>query len=72
MSVTRRYGKWAGCPQGTAEDATRCIESVYGGFCVPHQCTRKRGHGKDGMFCKQHGKDPAAAYRAGLTNVRAE
>jgi len=42
------------------EDITRCIQSVseqgrYGSF-HSHQCFRKRGFGKDGLYCKQHSK----------------
>lgn len=25
----RRYGIWAGCPQGQREELTRCIEKVW-------------------------------------------
>jgi hypothetical protein len=55
----RRYGQWAGNPSGQAEDPKRCIKSLHdryhpGGY----QCTRARGHGPDGCYCKQH--DPAA------------
>lgn len=40
------------------EDPSRCIAEVgerphYIHF---HQCSRKRGHGTDGLFCKQHAK----------------
>jgi hypothetical protein len=40
------------------EDVSRCAEEVatppyYIDF---HQCTRKRGHGPDGLYCKQHAK----------------
>jgi hypothetical protein len=53
----RRYGVWNGCPQGEAEDLTRCIEEVWPitGW-IPYQCCRKRGHGPDGLYCKQHNK----------------
>ena len=54
----RRYNKWAGNPNGHKEDATCCIVSVTpnerGGFAHSHQCTRKRGHGPYGLYCKQH------------------
>ena len=49
----RRYGEWAGNPKGHPENTTRCI--VEGRFMFP-QCYRKRGHGKDGLYCKQHAK----------------
>lgn len=51
----RRYGTWAGHPEGTAEDNTRCIIEVQDSF-VFYQCRRKRGHGEGGSFCKQHAK----------------
>lgn len=59
MSETqRRYGVWAGNPQGTPEDPNRCIEKVYPKqlWEVSHQCQRKRGHGPNGEYCKQHAK----------------
>ena len=55
--MTRRYGAWAGNPAGTPEDPFKCIEVVPDGYrsC---QCSRKRGHGPDGLYCRQH--DPVA------------
>lgn len=55
----RLYGRNA-ANAGHPEDVTRCIESVcgeglYGSFC-PHQCKRKRGKGKDGLYCGIHAK----------------
>jgi len=54
----RRYGCWAGMPRGVAEDITRCIEEVTpaGRSIIQSQCGRKRGHGKDGLYCKQHAR----------------
>ena len=49
------YGRWAGCPAGTPEDPTRCIEQVWSNM-VGQQCGRRRGYGKDGQYCKQHAK----------------
>jgi hypothetical protein len=53
-----RYGVWNGCPQGQAQDPYRCIEEVWpsSGGWTPYQCCRKRGHGPDGLYCKQHAK----------------
>jgi hypothetical protein len=53
-----RYGLWSGRPQGQAQDPYRCIEEVWptGGNWIPYQCCRKRGHGPDGLYCKQHAK----------------
>lgn len=40
------------------EDPTRCIKEIWnrGIWIVSHQCTRKRGHGPKGLYCKQHAK----------------
>jgi hypothetical protein len=56
----RYYAQWGGNPRGTREDVTRCVEQVHDGGrgMRLHQCNRKRGHGPDGLYCKQH--DPAA------------
>lgn len=53
-----RYGQWAGNPMGQREDPVRCIKEVWpqDGRSIPYQCLRKRGHGKDGLYCKQHAK----------------
>lgn len=39
------------------EDKSRCIVSVADstGWHFS-QCSRKRGYGRDGLFCKQHAK----------------
>jgi hypothetical protein len=58
-AAVRRYGVWAGNPDGNPEDVTRCIEEVWNtgsAGWIPHQCSRKRGHGPDGLYCKQHAK----------------
>ena len=52
----RHYGRWAGRPKGVPEDTTRCIVSVGWSHYIFNQCSRKRGHGKDGLFCAQHAK----------------
>jgi hypothetical protein len=53
----RAYGEWAGNPRGTLENVTRCIEGVYSnGSYIESQCARPRGHGHDGLYCKQHAK----------------
>lgn len=59
----RVYGQWAGNPKGTQEDPTRCVEEVCSGGreMTFYQCLRKRGHGPDGLYCKQH--DPEAIGR---------
>lgn len=59
MSELRIYGAWAGNPKGAPEDPAKCIEEVWGeSFRMGHQCQRKRGHGKGGLYCAQH--DPCA------------
>lgn len=51
----RIYGKWGGNPNGTRENPDRCIEEVRPDW-VSQQCSRKRGHGPDRNYCKQHAK----------------
>lgn len=56
--MTKRvYDQSAINTKGTQEDTTRCIASVStcNGWHFP-QCSRKRGHGREGLFCKQHAK----------------
>lgn len=50
----RRYGASDGCPRGDDENPTCCIEKVDD--WIPRQCSRKRGHGPDGLYCGQHAK----------------
>lgn len=51
----RYYGRWAGNPKGFPEDRERCIAEVPAPpSWTQVQCSRKRGHGPHGMFCKQH------------------
>jgi hypothetical protein len=53
----RRYGRWTGQPEGTAEKGNRCIVEVKPpGAWNSKQCSRLRGHGPDKLFCKQHAK----------------
>lgn len=60
MDTRRVYGEWAGNPKGTKENVTRCIEEVFDGFAVFYQC--KRGHGENGLYCKQHSKNHPAQF----------
>ena len=55
----RRYGQWAGNQQGYPEDKTRCVQTVWprSGGWIDSQCKRKRGHGPNGLYCKQHAKN---------------
>lgn len=43
-------------------DFTRCCAVVMRGF-IPSQCSRKRGHGPYGAYCKQHDPEAIAARR---------
>jgi len=55
--MEKRYGVWAGNPKGVPEDITRCYEEVYVELShLFRQCLRKRGYGKDGLYCQQHAK----------------
>ena len=56
----RRYGVWSGNPQGHPEQIGKCIETIMSGSgfdsYIGRQCSRNRGHGPNGLYCKQHGK----------------
>jgi hypothetical protein len=45
------FDKWR-----MAEDPARCIVEVSAteAFGFYHQCSRKRGYGPSGLYCKQH------------------
>ena len=52
MNLYQKYGEWR-----IPEDTTRCIVDVWKpGSWHGHQCSRKRGYGRKGLFCKQHAK----------------
>lgn len=64
--MTRRYGQWSGHPTGDPENLSNCIEEVMNDrpYTNPsRQCTRKRGHGPGGLYCKQHGRMAEQAER---------
>lgn len=65
MSELRRFGVWAGEPEGRPEDVKRCIANVFpaDGRGIHYQCHRSRGHGPDGEWCKQHDPAKVAARR---------
>lgn len=46
MTIHRSYS-------GTKEDKARCVASVFGNW-HSSQCSRPRGHGEAGEYCKQH------------------
>ena len=53
----RYYGQWAGNKEGTREDKICCVYEVWApDRWHAYQCSRKRGHGPDGLYCKQHAK----------------
>ena len=55
--MTRRYDTWPGNPRGLVEIRTQCVVEVSTNWGLHrYQCARKRGHGPDGLFCKQHAK----------------
>lgn len=54
----RRYGVWAGNPKGRPENYEHCVAGVWpkeGHAFTSYQCARKRGHGPNDEYCKQHG-----------------
>jgi hypothetical protein len=57
--------RWYGTNNKREEDPTRCIEGVWGKERWPshYQCSRARGHGPDGLYCKQHVPENAQARR---------
>lgn len=63
------YGAWAGFPKGHAPDHTRCCEQVFPNErgALHHQCSKPRGHGPDGAYCKQH--DPEAVKARSAANA---
>ena len=53
----RHYGKWICDPKGRRENKNNCIWEIFPkGHWTPYQCTRKRGYGPGGLYCKQHAK----------------
>lgn len=54
MYITHNYGCWAGNPNGKPENMERCVEEVFEHSGISHQCFRKRGFGRQGLYCKQH------------------
>lgn len=56
-SGKRRYGCWAGRPNGRGEDVMCCIEQIHRKHTtILGQCSKKRGFGPNGEFCKQHAR----------------
>ncbi len=63
----RRYGNWAGNPDGKPEDTTRCKAEVRGDNAWPtyRQCGRRRIDGLGG-FCRQHSMMHAKGRRVSV------
>lgn len=49
-----RYGRWAGNPEGMLLRPCYCAYVI--GDTYLNQCSRKPGHGPDGLYCKQHAR----------------
>ena len=67
----RRYDVSSLNPKGFAEDMACCISEVsdHTGWHT-YQCSRKRGHGPDGLYCKQHGEMEAKGMRTRPADIR--
>jgi hypothetical protein len=61
--MARRYGKWAGNPQGTPERVGNCLASVVGhmgwrsrgfgrAYDIPKQCDRRATHDLSGASAR--------------------
>ena len=61
----RRYGQWTGNTKGYLERPDLCIEEVYekGRGWGSYQCSRPRGYGEDGLYCRQHDPETVKARR---------
>jgi hypothetical protein len=65
-----KYGAWAGFTNGHKPDFARCcVEVTDYSTRWPryHQCSKKRGHGPDGAYCKQHDPEAVKARRDAST-----
>jgi len=62
-----RYGRYK-----TKADPNRCAKGVWSSHCAgnTNQCARKRGHGPEGAFCKQHDPEAAKARAQGAAEER--
>lgn len=62
----KSYGSWAGDPKGHQPDYSRCCQEVWSNerWSRHSQCQRKRGHGPDGAYCRQHDPEVVKARRA--------
>ena len=53
-----KYGTWAGNPDGRKYQEGYCAYECAepGRWIHFYQCSRKNGHGPEGLYCKQHAK----------------
>lgn len=71
VNGVRRYGFWAGNPDGTPEDPTRCIEEVgrrQGSATAFGQCANPRVEGT--LYCWRHNPDAVAAKEKAASAAR--
>ena len=62
----RRYAVTSIRPEGVPEDPARCIEEISRRAAFGRdysQCGRPRGHGPDGLYCRQHARRAETALR---------
>jgi len=54
----RRYGAWAGEPDGRKYGEGFCAYEVWGGprGMTAYQCCRRNGYGPEELYCKTHAK----------------
>ena len=58
----RKYAVSTWSPEGIDEDTSKCVQGVYPGVGITSlQCSRKRGHGRDGDYCWQHARQNPAS-----------
>jgi len=52
-----KYCTWAGNQTGVPYKDNQCDWEVWPDYgWIPHPCSRKNGHGINGLYCKQHTK----------------
>jgi hypothetical protein len=55
-----------------AKVSVRCKQEVFENIWHSHQCSRKRGHGSTGEYCKQHAKILEGRSHANLSSCETE
>ncbi len=61
-----KYGAWAGDPEGQKPDFEHCCVEVYRWPGGTGQCSKKRGYGPEGAYCKQHDPEAVKARSAAI------